>query len=131
MPSHPPPEAVPSGTEESLPLDGIGHGMAVARHARLPRAAASAFGMVPSSIGPANLTHAVRKRLTLQGFIVSDHPDRQPQFHADMTAWIQAGKLKWEETIVDGLENTPKAFIGLFTGDNMGKMLVRLTGAQG
>ena len=79
--------------------------------------------------GPSNLTHAVRKRLTLQGFIVSDHPDRQPQFHADMTAWIQAGKLKWEETIVDGLENTPKAFIGLFTGDNIGKMLVRLTDA--
>ena len=77
--------------------------------------------------GPSNLTHAVRKRLTLQGFIVSDHPDRQAQFHADMTAWIQAGRLKWEETVVDGLENTPKAFIGLFTGDNTGKMLVRLT----
>ena len=44
-----------------------------------------------------------------------------------MTAWIQAGRLKWEETVVDGLENTPKAFIGLFTGDNTGKMLVRLT----
>lgn len=77
--------------------------------------------------GPSNLTHAVRKRLTLQGFIVSDHADRQAQFHADMTAWIQAGKLKWEETILDGLENAPKAFIGLFSGDNLGKMVVRLT----
>lgn len=77
--------------------------------------------------GPGNLTHAVRKRLTLQGFIVSDHTDRQAQFHANMTTWIQAGKLKWEETILDGLENAPKAFIGLFSGDNLGKMVVRLS----
>jgi NADPH-dependent curcumin reductase CurA len=76
--------------------------------------------------GPNNLTHAVRKRLTLQGFIVSDHADRQPQFTADMTAWIQAGKVKWEETLVEGLEHAPRAFIGLFTGENLGKMLVKL-----
>lgn len=83
--------------------------------------------------GPGNLTHAVRKRLTLQGFIVSDHTDRQAQFHADMAAWIQAGKLKWEETILDGLDKAPQAFIGLFAGDNIGKMLVRLVdeGAAG
>lgn len=76
--------------------------------------------------GPANLSHAVRKRLTMQGFIVSDHADRLPPFHQDMHTWIQAGQIRWEETIVDGIENAPKAFIGLFTGDNMGKMLVRL-----
>lgn len=76
--------------------------------------------------GPSNLSHAVRKRLTMQGFIVSDHADRLPQFHQDMQAWIGASQIRWEETIVDGIENAPKAFIGLFTGDNMGKMLVRL-----
>ena len=43
-----------------------------------------------------------------------------------MSAWAKAGKLKWKETIVDGIENAPKAFIGLFHGDNMGKMLVRV-----
>jgi NADPH-dependent curcumin reductase CurA len=80
---------------------------------------------VPSS-GPRNLRLAVRKRLTLSGFIVSDHVDRQPQFYADMGAWIADGKIKWEETIVDGLEHAPRAFLGLFTGENMGKMLVRL-----
>lgn len=79
----------------------------------------------PSS-GPRNLRLAVRKRLTLRGFIVSDHIDRQPQFFADMGAWIADGKIKWEETIVGGIENAPKAFLGLFTGENMGKMLVRL-----
>jgi len=77
--------------------------------------------------GPSNLRLAVRKRLTLSGFIVSDHVDRQPQFYADMGAWIADGKIRWEETIVDGIEHAPKAFLGLFTGENMGKMLVRLS----
>ena len=76
--------------------------------------------------GPSNLRLAVRKRLTLQGFIVSDHLDRQAQFYADMAAWMAAGKMHWQETIVDGIENAPRAFIGLFSGDNTGKMLVRL-----
>jgi NADPH-dependent curcumin reductase CurA len=43
-----------------------------------------------------------------------------------MREWITAGKLKWQETIIDGIENAPKAFLGLFQGDNTGKMLVRL-----
>src|SRR5262249_53205737 len=79
----------------------------------------------PSS-GPRNLRLAVRKRLTLRGFIVSDHLDRQAQFYNDMGMWIAARKIKWQETNVAGIENAPKAFIGLFTGDNVGKMLVRL-----
>ena len=43
-----------------------------------------------------------------------------------MSMWIAAGKIKWQETLVTGIENAPKAFIGLFKGDNVGKMLVRL-----
>ena len=78
----------------------------------------------PSS-GPHNLRLAVRKRLTLRGFIVSDHLDRQAQFYNDMSMWIAAGKIKWQETIIAGIENAPRAFIGLFKGDNVGKMLVR------
>lgn len=79
---------------------------------------------IPSS-GPHNLRLAVRKRLTLQGFIVSDHLDRQAQFYKDMSDWIAARKIKWQETIVAGIENAPRAFIGLFKGENVGKMLVR------
>jgi NADPH-dependent curcumin reductase CurA len=48
------------------------------------------------------------------------------QFYADMGKWIAAGKIKWKETIVEGLENAPRAFIGLFKGDNFGKMLVKV-----
>lgn len=79
-----------------------------------------------SASGPRNLRVAVRKRLILKGFIVSDHLDRQAQFLADMAAWIAAGDITWQETIMEGIESAPQAFIGLFTGENTGKMLVRL-----
>ena len=86
----------------------------------------SQYNDTTASSGACNLRLAVRKRLTLTGFIVSDHADRQPQFYADMGAWIADGKIKWQETIIDGIANAPKAFLGLFTGENTGKMLVRL-----
>jgi NADPH-dependent curcumin reductase CurA len=62
----------------------------------------------------------------MQGFIVSNYIDMVPQFFGDMGQWIREGKIKWEETIVDGIANAPQAFLGLFTGANAGKMLVRL-----
>jgi NADPH-dependent curcumin reductase CurA len=76
--------------------------------------------------GPRNLFLAVTKRLTLQGFIVSDHADRRPAFLADMSQWFAQGKIRSKETIVEGIENAPRAFIGLFTGENFGKMLVKI-----
>jgi NADPH-dependent curcumin reductase CurA len=75
---------------------------------------------------PRNLVSAISKRLTLQGFIVSDHNDRMASFQHNMAQWIQQGRIQWKETVVRGLENAPKAFCGLFTGDNFGKMLVEL-----
>jgi NADPH-dependent curcumin reductase CurA len=76
--------------------------------------------------GPANLFYIIGKQLTMQGFIVSDHFDMLPQFYADMAKWIAEGKIKWKETIVEGLQNAPGAFIGLFKGENFGKMVVKL-----
>lgn len=76
--------------------------------------------------GPSNLNLAITNRLMLKGFIITDHLDRLPQFYADMGKWIAEGRIKWKETIVDGIENAPKAFIGLFKGENFGKMLVRI-----
>jgi len=75
---------------------------------------------------PMNMAYAIPKRLTLKGFIVTDHFDRQPQFYEDMTEWIKQGRIVWRETIVEGIENAPKAFLGLFSGENFGKMLVRI-----
>jgi NADPH-dependent curcumin reductase CurA len=76
--------------------------------------------------GPPNLFYMIGKQLTMQGFIISDYFDRLPQFYADMGKWIAEGQITWEETIVEGLENAPAALIGLFTGDNFGKMIVKV-----
>jgi len=76
--------------------------------------------------GPVNFTQILTKRLTLQGFIVGDHFDKLQRFTHDMSKWIKEGKIKWKETDVEGLENAPQAFIGLFEGKNFGKMLVKL-----
>ncbi|HQY90767.1 NADP-dependent oxidoreductase [Caldilinea sp.] len=86
----------------------------------------SQYNQTEPQSGPQNLGVMIGKRLLLQGFIVSDHYDQFPQFQTDMAKWINAGKIKWEETIVEGIEHTPQAFIGLFTGENRGKMLVRV-----
>ena len=80
--------------------------------------------------GPRNLAIAIGLGLTLRGFVVSSHYDMLPDFHRDMAKWAKEGKMKWRETIVDGVENSPKAFIGLFKGDNLGKMVGRVGPAK-
>ena len=76
--------------------------------------------------GPYNIIQIIGKQLTLRGFIVSSHIDLQPQFLQDMAGWIQSGKMKFEETVMEGIGNAPEAFLGLFQGRNTGKMLVKL-----
>lgn len=76
--------------------------------------------------GPHNIIQAVGKQLKLQGFIVSTHADMQPAFHTDMATWIASGQMKYEETVMSGIEKAPDAFLGLFSGANTGKMLVKL-----
>ena len=75
---------------------------------------------------PRNLQYIIGKRIKMQGFIVVDYADMRAQFIADMSQWVQEGRVKWEETIVNGVERAPEAFINLFTGGNSGKMLVKL-----
>lgn len=76
--------------------------------------------------GPRNLMLVVGKSLKLEGFIVMNHYHLFPEFHAEMGKLIAAGKIKWKETIEDGIEKAPQAFLKLFSGANFGKMLVRL-----
>jgi NADPH-dependent curcumin reductase CurA len=76
--------------------------------------------------GPRNLFLMVTKRLRLQGFIVFDHYDRFGDFAAEVGPWFASGEIIHRETILDGLENVPAAFAGLFRGENIGKMLVRV-----
>ena len=79
-----------------------------------------------ATAGPRNLTEMIYKFITMKGFVVSAFTGQQPQFLKDMSGWIKSGKMKYHETIFDGIENAPNAFIGLFSGSNNGKMLVRL-----
>ena len=76
--------------------------------------------------GPHNLGLVIGKRLTLRGFIVSDHQDRLPAMIADVSGWLRDGKLFHTETVVEGLDQAPTAFINLLRGHNTGKMIVRL-----
>ncbi|MCA9160466.1 MAG: NADP-dependent oxidoreductase, partial [Planctomycetales bacterium] len=76
--------------------------------------------------GPNNLFKIIGKQLRVEGFIVRDHYDAYKEFQQHMSQWIQQKQIVWEETITDGLENAPSAFIHLFGGDKLGKALVRV-----
>jgi NADPH-dependent curcumin reductase len=93
----------------------------VAQYNEAPGADAS--GAPP---GP-NLGPVVRKRLRIQGFIVSDSGwQRYPRFRAEMLGWMREGRMKWREDVVEGLRAAPEAFIGLLKGANFGKLVVRV-----
>ena len=74
--------------------------------------------------GPNNLMLIVGKKVRINGFIVS--ADMRPQFLEDMVGWIETGKIKSRETVVEGLDNAVSAFLGLFSGENFGKMVVKI-----
>jgi NADPH-dependent curcumin reductase CurA len=86
----------------------------------------SQYNATEPTPGPRNIIQVVGKQLSIRGFIVSTHADMQPQFLQDMAGWIQSGQMKFEETVMEGIESAPEAFLGLFQGRNKGKMLVKL-----
>src|ERR1700749_2818876 len=89
--------------------------------------AVSQYDGVPSAHGPRGIPGLiVVKRLVMQGFIVSDFMAQRDTALADLQAWTSSGKLKVQEDVIDGLENTPKALIGLLAGENRGKRMVRV-----
>ena len=73
-----------------------------------------------------NMAHVLVKRLTIKGFLIFDHIDETNDFENDMKKWIMDEQIKWKETIYEGLENAPKAFIDMLDGKNIGKMLVKI-----
>jgi NADPH-dependent curcumin reductase CurA len=76
--------------------------------------------------GPPNLMLMVGKQLRMEGFIVSSSWDMMPAFLRDLSQWKKEGKVQWKETVFEGIEKAPEAFLGLFKGENLGKMLVKL-----
>ena len=94
---------------------------------RIPLCGAiSQYNATEAVPGPNNLAIAIGSQLTLKGFIVSNYNDRREDFIRDMSEWVNSGQLKYRETIFEGIEEMPNAFIGLFTGANTGKMIVNL-----
>lgn len=86
----------------------------------------SQYNLQTPEPGPRYLTSMIANRTLLQGFIISDHINRMGGFFTEVGGWLKAGKIKHQETIVEGLENAPKAFLGLLRGENSGKMLVKI-----
>jgi hypothetical protein len=69
----------------------------------------------------------LKRRIRMQGFIIfDDYGHRFNEFHEQMSEWIEQGRIKYREDVVDGLENAPEAFIGLLEGKNFGKLVVRV-----
>lgn len=86
----------------------------------------SAYNDTDPAPGPRNMIQIVGKSLTIRGFIVMEFAGLRGDFIAEVSGWIRAGKLKWQETVLEGIDQAPAAFIGLFEGRNNGKMLVKL-----
>ena len=76
--------------------------------------------------GLKNMGHVLVKRLTIKGFLIFDHYDDYKDFENDMSNWVINKKIKWRETIVEGIENSPQAFLDLLNGKNIGKMIVKI-----
>ena len=89
--------------------------------------ALSQYDGAPPAHGPRGIPGLiVTKRLTLRGFVVMDFEDQREAALKDLQGWVASGQLKVQEDIIDGLENTPAALIGLLNGDNRGKRMVRV-----
>ena len=89
--------------------------------------AISQYDGVPSAAGPRGVPGLiVVKRLTMQGFIVMDYMERRNEALRDLQSWVTSGKLKVQEDVIEGLQNTPKALIGLLAGENRGKRMVKV-----
>jgi NADPH-dependent curcumin reductase CurA len=73
-----------------------------------------------------NLSNIIYGRINIRGFIATEFMHLMPQFQSDMHGWLKAGKIKWKETVLEGIGNAPHAMVGLMQGENIGKMLVHL-----
>ncbi|MET8407281.1 NADP-dependent oxidoreductase [Streptomyces sp. NPDC005195] len=124
-------EAAPDGVD--VYFDNVGGDHLEAAIGRLNRdgrvavcGMISVYNNTEAAPGPRNLARLIQTRGRIQGFLVGDHYDLQQQFVQEVGAWVRSGELKYNETVVEGIENNLEAFFGVLRGDNTGKMIVKL-----
>jgi len=89
----------------------------------------SLYNLDKPDVGPRPQPYLLVNRALMKGFIVTDYAARFSEGVIQLVQWLVAGKLKYAESVVEGFENTPQAFIGLFTGENLGKQIVKVADA--
>ncbi|PTX63344.1 hypothetical protein C8P63_104191 [Melghirimyces profundicolus] len=90
----------------------------------------SLYNLEKPDIGPRIQTTLLINSALMKGFIVSDYQDRFKEGLSHLAEWVSQGKIRYRENIVEGLENAPQAFLGLFRGENLGKQLVKVSEVQ-
>jgi NADPH-dependent curcumin reductase CurA len=88
--------------------------------------AISGYNDTEPAPGPRNLRQLIGKRATLRGFLVTDHFDLAADFRRDVTAWLHDGRLRYRETVIEGIDNAVEAFLAMLRGDTTGKTVVAL-----
>ena len=89
----------------------------------------SQYNVEKPELGPRLLWTLIAKRARVEGFLVFQFADRYPEGLSHMAEWLKAGKLKYRESVTNGLEHAPAAFMGMLKGDNIGKQLVKIADA--
>jgi NADPH-dependent curcumin reductase CurA len=125
-------EAAPEGID--VYFDNVGGEhleaalVALHNHGRVAMCGAiSVYNATEPPPGPRGMTVVVQKRLTLKGFIITDHFNRLEAFRQEVGPLVRDGRVRFRETVVRGLEHAPEAFIGLLRGENLGKMVVEIS----
>ncbi|NJC25654.1 NADP-dependent oxidoreductase [Neolewinella antarctica] len=123
--------ACPNGVD--VYFDNVGGDISDGVHANLNRlgriivcGAISTYNNTSVPTGPRVESFLIKKSALMQGFIVSNYAARFPEGMKELSGWMKEGKLTYSETIVEGFNNIPQAFIGLFEGKNSGKMIVKI-----
>ena len=124
-------EACPKGVD--IYYDNVGGPISDAVHRNINQfgriivcGAISMYNATEIPTGPRVEGFLIKKSVLMQGFIVSDFADKFAEGAKQLGQWLKEGKLTYEETVVEGFDAIPEAFIGLFTGKNKGKMIVKV-----